>query len=214
MSPVGNDATNDEVNYIISHSASRFLVVENRKHLDRILRNLDDHDSLDRIILMDDSELSEEQRKDKLITSLDALAEMGRNIRKKGAGKSEGRIENTLPEHAYTIIYTSGTTGRPKGVVLTHANMMSQVLHVPIYIQKRWIVLTILPIWHSYERAFELIALARGIEMTYSSVRTIGPDMKEIRPQIMVSAPRLWENVYSRIHHSIRSSSIVKTGDV
>ncbi len=208
--PRGNDATIDEINYIISHSASRYLVVENRKHLDRVLRNLDDHDSLDHIILMDDSELTDEHRKDPLIISLDELAELGKGVIEKGKAKSDERIEALNPENTYTMIYTSGTTGRPKGVVLTHANLMSQVINVPIYIPKGAEILTILPIWHSYERAFELIALARGIKMTYSSVRSIGPDMKEIKPQIMVSAPRLWENVYSRIQHSIRSASIVK----
>lgn len=208
--PRGNDATNDEINYIISHSASRFLVVENRKHLDRVLRNLDDHDSLDRIILMDDSDLSDEHRQDALITSLNELAAMGREIIEKGEGQSEARIQTTLPEHPYTIIYTSGTTGRPKGVVLTHANVMSQVLLVPIYFECQAEILTILPIWHSYERAIELILLARGLKMTYSSVRTIGADMKEVRPEIMVSAPRLWENVYSRIQHNVRSASVVK----
>ncbi|MEQ9822839.1 MAG: long-chain fatty acid--CoA ligase [Puniceicoccaceae bacterium] len=208
--PRGNDATHDEINYIVSHSASRFLFVETARHLERVLRNLDDHDSLDGIVVMDEDGLTEELRQDPQITSLDELARAGRKRMDAGRAQCPQRIEAIRPEDPYTIIYTSGTTGRPKGVVLTHANLMSQVCNVPITIRKQWEVLTILPIWHSYERTFELIVLARGIQMTYSSVRTIGPDMRELRPQIMVSAPRLWENVYSRIQHSIRSGSVVK----
>jgi long-chain acyl-CoA synthetase len=210
--PRGNDATHDEVNYILSHSASRFLVVENSRYLERILRQLDNHYQLDRIILMDADGMTEQQRLDPVITTLAALAEEGRKALQAGSRASETRINQTRPEDNYTIIYTSGTTGRPKGVVLSHANLMSQVSNVPITIKEGWEVLTVLPIWHSYERAFELIALARGVRMTYSSVRSIGADMKELRPQLMVSAPRLWENVYNRIHHTIASSSVVKRG--
>jgi long-chain acyl-CoA synthetase len=208
--PRGNDATHDEVNYILSHSASRFLVVENSRHLERVLRQLDNHDQLDRIILMDAEGMTEQQRLDPVITTLAALADAGKKAIQAGSRAAEDRIAQTRPEDNYTIIYTSGTTGRPKGVVLSHYNLMSQVFNVPITIKQGWEVLTVLPIWHSYERAFELIALARGVRMTYSSVRTIGADMKELRPQLMVSAPRLWENVYNRIHHTIGSSSVVK----
>ena len=210
--PRGNDATSDEINYIISHSASCFLIVENHRHLDRVFRILDSPDGLGRIIVMDDSDLTEEQLNNPLITSLGALYRTGATIRASDDSRTEKRISKIRSEDPYTMIYTSGTTGRPKGVVLTHANMMSQVVNIPIVIEPGWKVLSILPIWHSYERAFEMIALARGIEMTYSSVKTIGADMKDVRPHIMVSAPRLWENVYSRILHNIRSSSLFKRG--
>lgn len=208
--PRGNDATSDEINYILSHSASCFLVVENRYHLERVFRILDDPDGLDRIVVMDPTDLTEEELDNPIITTLDELKITGMEIRESGKSKADKRIQAIKPVDPYTMIYTSGTTGRPKGVVLTHANMMSQVLNVPIEIKQGWKVLSILPVWHSYERAFEMLAIARGIEMTYSSVKTIGADMKTVKPQIMVSAPRLWENVYSRVYHNIRSSSIFK----
>jgi long-chain acyl-CoA synthetase len=208
--PRGNDATSDEVNYILSHSASKFLVVENRKHFERILHVVNDIDALVRVIIMDDSDLTDEQLADEQVTTLNKLASLGKSIRSEGNSIADERIASITAEDPYTMIYTSGTTGRPKGVVLSNANMMSQVQNLPIEIETGWRVLSILPIWHSYERAFELMAIARGIEMTYSSIKTIGADMKEVKPQLMVSAPRLWENVYSRIQHNIRSSSIVK----
>lgn len=208
--PRGNDATNDEINYILNHSASRFLVVEDRRHLERVFRILDNPDGLDLIIVMDGNDLDSDQTEDSFITTLDELERTGKQLIENHDNRIDERIKSIKPSDSYTMIYTSGTTGRPKGVVLTHANMMSQVLNVPITIEKGWRVLSILPIWHSYERAFEMIVLARGIEMTYSAVKTIGADMKEVKPEIMVSAPRLWENVYSRIHHSVHSSNIIK----
>jgi long-chain acyl-CoA synthetase len=208
--PRGNDATSDEINYILSHSASCFLIVENQFHLDRVFRILDDPDGPDRIVVMDSSDLTPEELDNPNITTLDELYERGMKIRSSGKSKVKSRIGAIKPVDPYTMIYTSGTTGRPKGVVLSHANMMSQVLNVPIQIKPGWKVLSILPVWHSYERVFEMLAIARGIEMTYSSVKTIGADMKTVRPHIMVSAPRLWENVYSRVYHNIRSSGILK----
>jgi long-chain acyl-CoA synthetase len=206
--PRGNDSTHDEVNYILHHSASRFLVVEGKSQLDRMMRTLEETDLLHRIVVMDDEGLTSDQLANPMLTSLSRLEEIGK--KRAPFRLAHERITVIRPDDIYTIIYTSGTTGRPKGVVLSHANMMSQVRQVPITIHRGWKVLSILPIWHSYERAFELIALARGIEMSYASLRSIGADMKEVRPQLMVSAPRLWENVYSRIQHTIRSSGIVK----
>ncbi|MCG8528087.1 MAG: long-chain fatty acid--CoA ligase [Opitutales bacterium] len=210
--PRGNDATHDEVNYILSHSASKFLVVENRTHLERVLKFIDELDALDRIVVMDGAHLTDDQVKDSSIITLEELMEKGKTAVEHGHAVVDGRFEKIKEDDPFTMIYTSGTTGRPKGVVLSHGNIMSQVEAVPVRIVRGWKALSILPIWHSYERTFELIAMARGIEMTYSSISTIGADMKEVKPHIMVSAPRLWENVYARIQHNVRSANIVRRG--
>lgn len=130
------------------------------------------------------------------------------------AGEEEGlmdrRIASVEPEDTFTIIYTSGTTGTPKGVELTHANIFSQVRDQPIRITREDRTISILPIWHSYERVFQIIALTRGVSIHISSVRRFGEDMKAVRPTILAGAPRLLESVHDRIEGRIREAPVIR----
>lgn len=129
--------------------------------------------------------------------SLDRLETRGRTL--EGREGLEERIAAIRMEDTFTIIYTSGTTGRPKGVELTHANIFAQVRDQPIRITREDRTLSILPIWHSYERVFQIIALTRGVPIHISSVRRFGEDMKRFRPTILAGAPRLLESVHDKI---------------
>jgi long-chain acyl-CoA synthetase len=100
-----------------------------------------------------------------------------------------------------TLIYTSGTTGQPKGVMLSHGNLLHQVRNLNAIFQPdpgdR--VLSILPSWHSYERSCEYFSLAQGCTQIYTSIRTFKQDLKQFSPQLMVGVPRLWESLYEGI---------------
>lgn len=211
--PRGNDATDEEVRFIFEHSGARFLVVESMRHLERVSRLLEGAKELERIIVIDDmtgwdrdSGWIEAAR----VIGLRELEALGKVQGNGGGSRVEVRVKHTGASDPLTIIYTSGTTGRPKGVVISHGNMMSQVANLPIPIDQGYRVLSILPVWHSYERAFEMIIFARGTHMAYASVKTLGEDLKEFRPDVMVSAPRLWESLYSRILNGVRKSSWYK----
>jgi long-chain acyl-CoA synthetase len=115
-------------------------------------------------------------------------------------------MEGIRAEDLFTLIYTSGTTGTPKGVMLTHANMMSQIPAIPIQLTYTDRVLSILPIWHIFERVFEVFTIASGVCTYYTSIRTLAEDFKNVEPTFMGSAPRLWENLHDRILKNVRDA--------
>ena len=131
----------------------------------------------------------------------------GEALRQSGDRRVEERIAAVQPEDLFTLIYTSGTTGIPKGVQLTHAAIASQIRNLPCTEPFTFTpndrALSILPVWHSYERVFEVISIASGLCTYYTSLRQLGEDLKSVRPTIMVSAPRLWEGLYRKILSSV-----------
>ena len=115
-----------------------------------------------------------------------------------------------IPKDLFTLIYTSGTTGTPKGVQLTHAAMASQIQNLPFVLTPKDRALSILPIWHSYERVFEVISIACGVHTYYTTLRHLGEDLQSVKPTIMVSAPRLWEGLYQRILSKVQKAPILR----
>jgi long-chain acyl-CoA synthetase len=100
------------------------------------------------------------------------------------------------------MIYTSGTTGQPKGVMLKHESMIHQLYEVAPRIKfkdsgERF--LSILPVWHIFQRYMEYVSICYGGESYYTNVRDLREDFPKARPTFMASAPRLWENIYNGI---------------
>ncbi|MCT0218111.1 AMP-binding protein [Synechococcus sp. CS-1329] len=98
-------------------------------------------------------------------------------------------------ERLATLLYTSGTTGRPKGVPLSQANLLHQLRTLGVAVAPRPAdrVLSVLPIWHAYERTAEYFLLSCGCRQSYTTLKHLRPDLQRVKPQYMISVPRLWE---------------------
>ena len=109
-----------------------------------------------------------------------------------------------LPDHCATIIYTSGTTGFPKGVMLSHRNIVTNVINscdsFPFEEKVTWKSLSFLPLNHIFERMVSYIYIRSGISVYYAeSLETIGENLKEVKPNLFCTVPRLLEKVYEKI---------------
>ena len=118
------------------------------------------------------------------------------------------------PEDLLTIIYTSGTTGDPKGAMLTHGNLVSNVQRTLelINIQRGDRCLSFLPLSHILERmAGHYSMMQIGASIYYAeSIATVGDDMQAVRPTLIISVPRVYEKIYARVREGVASSSLVK----
>jgi len=112
------------------------------------------------------------------------------------------KIQQSISENdLFTLIYTSGTTGNPKGVMLTHSNILSQLYSIEhlLDLGKSDRGISFLPLSHVFERMLEYYYLFKGVSIYYGSIENIGNDLKEIKPTVMPTVPRLLEKVYDKI---------------
>lgn len=190
-----SQAERSELLYILTNSGSTTLVVEDGKTLKKLLPELLDL-PLSLVVL-----LTEEEPPTDLpvkIVNFPQLMQAGANY----------PLHLTTADRSTlaTLIYTSGTGGQPKSVMLTHGNLLHQVntFGGTIVLQPGDSFLSILPSWHSYERACEYFVLSQGCTQIYTNIRQMKADLKQHRPQLMVGVPRLWENIYEGVQRQLR----------
>ncbi|MCC5790242.1 MAG: long-chain fatty acid--CoA ligase [Opitutales bacterium] len=203
--PRGSEVTVEELRYILEHAEIKFAFVENRSLLQRFDRATEKWETKPTIILL---ETPPPERSE--VLTLAEVEKRGAKFRDKHPHILRERIDGINPEDLFTLIYTSGTTGTPKGVMLSHANMISQLEHIPLDITWRDRILSLLPIWHIFERVFEMITLSSGACTYYSSPRRLAEDLVAVEPSFMGSAPRLWESLHHRIRKGVRQSHPVR----
>ncbi|MGB3211660.1 MAG: AMP-binding protein [Desulforhopalus sp.] len=199
--PRGSDTPTQELEFIIEHSESCYLVVENDKLLEKHSDFINNCKQLKAIFVMTGA--AKHTLFSNVFSYIDLLSD--RRYTQKDIDMFLREGEKIAPEDLLTIIYTSGTTGMPKGVQLSHSNIMHNVQVVPEIIQltdkDNW--LSILPSWHIFERTAEYVALARGTTLVYSSIKTFSQDLEKYQPTLVATVPRVWESLYSKVQMAV-----------
>jgi len=196
----GSQADREELLFILEHSDSIALVVQDKETLSKIAAGLTGLPLRFIIMLSDETPAIEGLR----VISFSEVIEMGKSHPLQPVSLSR--------DMTATLMYTSGTSGQPKGVMLSHHNLISQIMgaYQVAQPQSGERVLSILPIWHCYERTFEYYVLAHGCTQTYTSIRTVKKDLKDVKPHYMVGVPRLWESIYEGVQKQFREQPVKK----
>lgn len=194
-------ADKDELLYMMGDSGSTGLVVENLATLQKLRSGLDTL-PLNFVILLSDEQPPEEEHFK--VLNFPQLMDIG-------SQHSLQPVEQNRQALA-TLIYTSGTTGKPKGVMLSHGNLLHQVntLGVVLQPQAGSRVLAILPTWHAYERSCEYFLFSQGCTQIYTNLRNVKTDLKKYKPNYMVGVPRLWESIYEGVERQFREQPLKK----
>ncbi|MBF2002629.1 MAG: AMP-binding protein [Synechococcales cyanobacterium M58_A2018_015] len=191
----GSQADREELLFILGHSDSIALVVQDVDTYRKLADGLGELPLRFVVLLTDEPPPSHPNLK---ILNFAQLMELG-------ATQILQPVQRRLDSLA-TLMYTSGTSGQPKGVMLSHSNLLSQIAGAYTVAQPSQgeRVLSILPIWHCYERTFEYFILAFGCTQIYTSIRSVKKDLKEFKPHYMVGVPRLWESIYEGVQKQFR----------
>ena len=202
--PIYPTISESEYRYILNHAEVKYVFISSKALLKKIEHIAPDTPSLKGIYTFD---------KVPKAKHLSELIELGE---KHAAPDLVKQIKSTIKTNdLVTLIYTSGTTGDPKGVMLTHNNIVSNILatkHIPP-MGEEGRALSYLPLCHIYERMLTYMFQYVGISIYYAeNIGTIADNIKEIRPDLMSSVPRLLEKVYDKIIMKGRKLKGIKKG--
>lgn len=197
--PMFSTLTAPQVGYILKDSGAKVICVSTEKQLEKV----GDIPTLAQIILFD----STEGELPPGVVSFQAVCD--------AAGRHREQESPPIDkDDIATIIYTSGTTGEPKGVMLTHANFISNVAACKslVDVGPEDVLLSFLPLSHVFERlGGHYVPLFSGAKIAYAeSVLTVAANMQDIAPTLMLSVPRLYETMHERILRAVRAGSSLK----
>jgi long-chain acyl-CoA synthetase len=203
--PIYPTMTAKQNGFIFDDAGVTLAIVSNQFQLNKVIRVLGDTPSLDRVIVMTEKGVVP----DRHVMLFSRVLELGREFRDQNPDYVAASMRAVRPEDLLTLIYTSGTTGNPKGVMLTHANLASNIKSSADVIEfgTEDTLLSFLPLSHSFERmAGYYTAFACGATIAYAeSVETVRDNMLEVRPTIVTTVPRLFERIYTRVLKQVES---------
>ncbi len=204
--PVYTTLVPEQVKYLIDDSDARAVIVSNDEQWQKVAAVRGALDKVRHFITMSDDAPAGVLRFREVLAAGEKLA-----------GREPALFESLAlavkPEDEATLIYTSGTTGLPKGVILTHANFISNVETCIPYIgfQTTDTVLSFLPLSHSLERMATFCYVSVGCSIGYAeSLETVAQNLLEIRPTVMVAVPRVFEKIYVRVMDTALAGSALK----
>ncbi len=194
--PIYTTLATDSVRYIIDDSETRVFFLQDFATYDRLRTGISGCASLEKFILFDSDGMDDER-----LISLAQLEAAGAKLRAEKPNLTSELREAIKPSELATLIYTSGTTGEPKGVMLSHSNLISNVLAASekYSFAGREISLSVLPLSHVFERTGMYVYIRHGMCVHFAeSIEKVPDNLKEVRPTIFIGVPRIFEKVFER----------------
>jgi long-chain acyl-CoA synthetase len=195
--PIYPTLTPPQVRYILNDSGASALAIENIEKLKELESILPECPTVEHILIFDSENVG-----DSNVLTLEQVEAKGKDLQRERPGIVEEQYSQTTPDDLATIIYTSGTTGEPKGVMLSHSNLVTNLIDSSGHLDfgERDSALSLLPLSHVYERQAMYMYLYQGFAVYFAeSLQTIGPNLREVRPTVLVGVPRIFEKIYDRI---------------
>jgi long-chain acyl-CoA synthetase len=186
-----------QVRYILNDSGASALIIEGREKFEELKDILGECPDIKKIIYFDPDGMNAAEG-----MSLAQLEDLGRDLQQKNPALLDQLAHEISPDDLATIIYTSGTTGEPKGVMLSHSNLVTNLIDSSGHLSfgEHDVALSVLPLSHVFERQAMYMYLYQGMSVYFAeSLLTIGPNLREVRPTILVGVPRIFEKIYARI---------------
>jgi long-chain acyl-CoA synthetase len=204
--PIYTSLLADQVRFIIGDAGAKIVICSDLELWRKVEAVRSGLPALERVIVIEGDPPAGTH-------ALSDVTEMGRRLEEEEPGRFERTANAVHPGDLASIIYTSGTTGLPKGVMLSHANFVSNVLSLAAFIDFRATDtgLSFLPLSHVLERTATFLLFHVGAAMAYAeSIEAVASNMVEVRPTIVVSVPRLFEKIYVRVMDQIMAGSRLK----
>ncbi len=190
--PIYPTISEEDYQYVLNHSESKYCFVSDKEVYDKVMRIKDQVPSLKEVYSFDEI---------KGAKNWNEVLELGSDD--SNQDEVQKRMDAVKEDDLATLIYTSGTTGRPKGVMLTHKNIVSNAINsstrLPLE-SGQAIALSFLPVCHIYERMLQYMYQYNGVSVYFAeSIEKISDNLKEVKPDVMSAVPRLLEKVYDKI---------------
>ena len=202
----------EQVAYVVGHSESKLLFVENEEQVDKVLQIYPDLEQLKKVVVWDPKGLWGFSHEG--IMFYDEFLEQGEGYLKDHPTCVKEHLDAIDPGQTAMMIYTSGTTGRPKGAMISHHNIISLTasLNQAVGFQGDDELLSYLPLAHIYENFLSVFqAIYNGGTVNFvESIDTLPMNLREVSPTIFCSVPRIWEKFVSMIEIRMSDSTIVK----
>jgi len=205
--PIYHTLGSDAIRYMLNDAQVSHLIVENPELFANVTRILPDLPPLKDVVTVFGSKSS--SREGKELLSFDELRKTGAEALKQNPKLNAAH--ESKPDDLLTIVYTSGTTGEPKGAMLTHRNLLSNVqTAIPLFsINENDVLVSFLPLCHLFERTcgYYCVLMAGGSIAYAESLQTIREDVQLARPTVMIVVPRVLEKVYNGVREKVQSGS-------
>jgi long-chain acyl-CoA synthetase len=206
--PIYPTLTPPQVRYILNDSGASVLILEDRAKFDELAEILSECSALRKVVVFES-----EGVEDIDALTLEQLEARGQQLLVDQPDLVDQLSSKTTADDLATIIYTSGTTGEPKGVMLTHANLVTNLIDSSGHLAfgEHDTALSVLPLSHVFERQAMYMYLYQGMAVYFAeSLLTIGPNLREVHPTILVGVPRIFEKIYARIREKAAEGGKIK----